>query len=130
MCTGGGKQDKKMAKAQQAAQAESLALQREQLQLARQAQERSTQQYQEQLRISTAPPPPPPAPVADVAASALTAPVAGSALSDPGGNAGDNAARMGEALAINPALARQGYGRRRFRTDMAGGTGGLSIPAA
>jgi hypothetical protein len=108
MCAGGKKQQRKQAKAQQAMQEQSLALQREQLEMARQAQERQAAQYQEQMAIATAAPPPPPSPVADVARNALE-----------------------DANAATPLAIRQGTGRRKLRTDlMAGGYGGLSIPAA
>jgi hypothetical protein len=127
MCTSGKKQQRQAAEANRQSQEESLRLQREQLELARQAQERAAAQYQEQMRITTAPPPPAPSPVAEVAASALS--IAPTLSNAPGG--ADGQGMEGGASAATPAQARQGYGRRRFRTDlMAGGTGGLSIPAA
>lgn len=90
------------------AQDESLRLQREQMELQRQQMERQAAQYQEQLRISTAPPPPAPAPVADSAAPALE-----------------------DSMAATPSQTKTGTGRRKLRTDLpAGGSGGLSIPAA
>ena len=58
----------------------------------------------EQKAIAEAAPPPPPSETADVAAAALD---------NPGGG--------------TPAK-RKGYGRRKLRTDIAGGSGGLSIP--
>lgn len=118
MCGGGGRR----SQPDDSAQRESLRLQQEQLELARQAQARQEAQYQEQLRIASAPPPPAPAPVAEVAASALGAPA--STAADGTLPSTDNQASF--------AQARQGYGRRRLRTDAAraGGTGGLSIPAA
>lgn len=108
MCTGGGKRaQRQQAEAAAKAQEQSLALQREQLELARQSQERQAAQYKEQTAIATAPPPPAPSPVADVASSALE-----------------------DANALAPSAIRQGTGRRKLRTDlMAGGYGGLSIPA-
>lgn len=64
-------------------------------------------QYQEQRAIAMAPPPPGPVKSADVAGSAL--------------ETMDGAA---------PAAAiRKGVGRKKLRKDLAGGTGGLSIPS-
>ena len=101
MCVGGSRSDNS-AQLQQQAQ-----LQREQMDMQRQQMQLQQQQYQEQLRISTAPPPPAPNQAADTSAPAL-----------------ENSA------AASPSLIRQGMGRRKLRTDMmAGGTGGLSIPA-
>lgn len=118
MCGGGGRR----SEPDNSAQRESLRLQQEQLDLARQAQARQEAQYQEQMRIAAAPPPPAPAPVAEVAASALS--IAPRTAADGVPLPSENQASF--------AQSRQGYGRRRLRTDvgMAGGTGGLSIPAA
>jgi hypothetical protein len=71
-----------------------------------QQQQRMDQQYAEQLAIQTAPPPPPPAESATAAAPALE-----------------------NAQATIPSGIRKGMGRRKLRTDVAGGTGGLSIPS-
>ena len=81
---------------------------REQMEMQRQQfdQQMAIQQKQmaEQKAIAEAPPPPPPAEVATAAAPAV------------------------EQMAI--PTGRTGMGRRRLRTDVAGGTGGLNIPAA
>ena len=70
-------------------------------------QQMALQQKQaaEQKAIAEAPPPPPPAAVATAAAPAVQ-----------------------ESDMTIPV--RKGTGRRRLRTDIAGGTGGLTIPAA
>jgi hypothetical protein len=65
-------------------------------------------QYAEQKAIATAPPPPAPNPVAQAPTPAL-----------------ENAA------ASAPGAIRMGYGRKKMRTDIAGGGGSaLSIPGA
>lgn len=105
MCGGGRSQPDNSAQIRQ--QEESLRLQREQMAMQQRQMELQQQQYQEQLAISTAPPPPAPNQVADAPVPALE-----------------------NADASSPSLIRQGTGRRRMRTDlMAGGSGGLSIPA-
>lgn len=72
------------------------------------------EQMAEQKRIAEAPPPPPPAASAMSAVSAVeTAP--------------SLAAASTQDMAIP---IRKGVGRRQLRTDIAGGAGGLSIPAA
>jgi hypothetical protein len=103
MCFGGApKPDKKAMLYQQAAD-----MQRENNRIVaqNQQQERMDQQYAEQLAIQTAPPPPAPAESAATAAPALE-----------------------NAQATTPSGIRKGMGRRKLRTDVAGGTGGLSIP--
>jgi len=103
MCFGGApKPDKKAMLYQQAAD-----MQRENNRIVAQnrQQERMDQQYAEQLAISTAPSPSAPAEAATTAASALE-----------------------NAQATTPSGIRQGLGRRKLRTDVAGGAGGLSIP--
>lgn len=99
MCFGGGSAPRPDTRAQE----ESLKLQREQLDMARQAQERQAKQYEEQMRISSAPPPPAPNPVAEVSAPALM-----------------------QSAATAPLEAKKGVGRRKTRTDVST----LSIPAA
>jgi hypothetical protein len=103
MCFGGApKPDKKAMLYQQAAEMER---ENQRIVAQNRQQERMDQQYAEQLAIQTAPPPPPPAESAATAAPALE-----------------------NAQATTPSSIRKGTGRRKLRTDMAGGTGGLSIP--
>jgi hypothetical protein len=79
-----------------------------------QQMELQRQQMAEQKRIAEAPPPPAPSPTATAAASAVELPAA-----------------IGTGGSAEMAIPlRTGLGRRRLRTDIAGGTGGLSIPAA
>jgi hypothetical protein len=109
MCTGGGnKQTAQQAAIQREQQAEQKRQFDIQLGLQQEQMARQDAQYREQLAIATAPPPPAPNKVADAPAAALEM-----------------------STAENPAMARQGSGRRRMRTDLAvaGGYGGLSIPA-
>ena len=118
MCGGGGRSQPDNS-AQIRQQEESLRLQREQMEMQRRQIELQQQQYREQLAISTAPPPPAPNPVSDVAAAAMRP--------NPPASAGEVAATD---VSSSAAQARQGIGRRRMRTDLvAGGSGGLSIPA-
>ena len=109
MCGGGGGGGSSAA-----AQQRSLELQEEQMAMQRQQFEEQMalqrEQMAEQKRIAEAPPPPPPAPSAMSAASAAeTVP--------------------SEAAADMAIPLRRGLGRRQLRTDIAGGAGGLSIPA-
>jgi hypothetical protein len=110
MCS--GKSQKRQAAQQQQMQQQQQVEQTRQFeaQMAMQQEQMARQdaQYREQLAIATAPPPPAPNKVTDAPAAALEM-----------------------STAENPAMARQGAGRRRMRTDlaMAGGYGGLSIPA-
>ena len=102
MCFGGApKPDKKAMLYQQAADMER---ENQRIVAQNRQQERMDQQYAEQLAIQTAPPPPP-------AESAATA-----------------APALENAQATTPSGIRKGMGRRKLRTDVAGGTGGLSIP--
>lgn len=83
-------------------QQESLKLQREQLEMAKQQQARQAAQYEEQMRIANAPPPPAPNPVAQAMQPALETPTV-------------------EGVAAPTA---KGTGRRKMRTDFSG----LNIP--
>jgi hypothetical protein len=83
------------------------------------------EQMAEQKRIAEAPAPPAPAPTAMAAASAVEVAPALRASAAPMGGAGAAAAGADMAIPI-----RSGIGRRRLRTDIAGGAGGLSIPAS
>ena len=109
MCSvgGGGGND--------AAQQRSLQLQEQQMAMQRKQFDEQMaiqrEQMAEQKRIAEAPPPPAPARSAMSAASAVETMPAAAA----------------EDMAIP---VRRGFGRRQLRTDIAGGAGGLSIPAA
>lgn len=99
MCIGGGGAPAPDTRAQQ----ESLKLQREQLEMAKKSQERQARQFEEQMRISSAPPPPAPNPVATAVTPALQ--------------------DTGEEM---PMVGRTGMGRRKMRTDYTS----LNIPVA
>jgi hypothetical protein len=115
MCGGGGKKAQAaQAEASARAQEQSLALQREQMAMQQEQMDLQQAQYREQLAISNAPPPPAPSPVAMTARSAIEMPVTTAAGSADTG------------AAATPQSARAGIGRRKLRTDWAGG---LNIPA-
>jgi hypothetical protein len=92
----------------------ALRLQREQMAMQQEQMNFQQAQYREQLAISNAPPPPAPQPVAMTARSAIEMPVATAAGSADTG------------AAATPQSVRAGTGRRKLRTDRAGG---LNIPA-
>ena len=97
------------------------------------------QRYEEQRAAAMAPPAPAPNPIAE--ATAASAPVAAEVaptatpappsatdpLYAPNETAGGGMEQQ-QTLAIAPRAQRSGMGRRRFRTSVAGGSGGLSIP--
>jgi hypothetical protein len=116
MCGGGGNKKAQAAQAEASARAQeqSLALQREQMAMQQKQMDLQQAQYREQLAISNAPPPPAPEPVAMTARSAIEMPVATAAGSADTG------------AAATPQSVRTGIGRRKLRTDWAGG---LNIPA-
>ncbi len=112
---GGGGGDSGASARQEALQRQQMEEQRRQFE-EQMAFQRA--QQAEQRAIAMATPPPAPEKVATAAMSAVESPTAATGV--PGATAGQTAA--GE-LAI-----RAGIGRRKLRTDVAGGTGGLSIP--
>lgn len=115
MCGGGGRKGQQaQAEAAAKAQEQSIALQREQMAMQQEQMNLQQAQYREQLAISNAPPPPAPEAVAMTARSAIEMPVATAAGS---ADTGDVA---------TPQSVRAGTGRRKLRTDLAGG---LNIPA-
>lgn len=129
MCGGGRRAPEPDTRAQE----ESLRLQREQMAMQQEQMALQQQQFKEQLAISQAKPPQAPEVSAAVAASALerrTANVAASAVEMPSAMGGVASG----TTSMGVQQARTGRGRRTFRTDygvnVAGGVGGLSIPAA
>ena len=118
---------------------EQMELQREQMRIQQEQFEKNLElqreRFEAQRATASATPPPAPQEGAEVAASAVeAAPATPTAVADPTVNpdnqsAAANAATMlGIGTTATPRTRRSGTGRRRFRTDLAGGSGGLSIP--